>query len=290
MEIPAITTITAGMGSITRVDDHTVTPQRRGAVIPMITNFIKKFQKPAISATVAEIPPGQRVYCIGDIHGRADLLQELHEQILTDAADYSGDKSIVYLGDYIDRGEQSKQVIDLLLTNPLTGFKTVYLQGNHEQVMLSFIEFPEASASWLSFGGREAVNSYGIPLAHIPGMNEVTELARQLDNKLPDTHRDFLQNCQACWRCGSYYFVHAGIEPGVALDQQELQDQLWIRDEFLRSNKDHGAIIVHGHSICDEPEVLPNRIGIDTGAFRTGILTCLVLEGAQHRFLQTGHA
>lgn len=254
----------------------------------MITHLLKKFQKPTEEIASPGIPGDQRVYCIGDIHGCADLLEQLHQQILTDAANHSGKKTIVYLGDYVDRGEQSKQVIDILLADPLPGFDAIYLQGNHEQVMLSFIEYPLAAASWLSFGGRETLNSYGIPVAHIPGKHEVPGLAEQLDNKLPDTHRAFLQDCVLSWQCGSYYFVHAGIQPDIALDKQLLEDQLWIRDEFLESNKDHGAIIVHGHTITPEPEFLPNRISIDTGAFSSGVLTCLVLEGEQQRLLQTG--
>lgn len=254
----------------------------------MTTSLFAKFRKKNAEAIPPHIPANQRVYCIGDIHGRADLLQQLHEKILSDAGDYSGKKTIVYLGDYVDRGEQSRQVIELLLCDPLPGFEPVYLQGNHEQAMLSFIDYPEAAASWLSLGGRETLNSYGITLAHIPGRHEVVELAQRLDQELPAAHRDFLQNCSDSWRCGSYYFVHAGIQPSVALDQQILEDQLWIRDEFLESKRDHGAIIVHGHSITPEAELLPNRIGIDTGAFSTGVLTCLVLEGDKQRFLKTG--
>ena len=255
----------------------------------MISRFINKLRPPPNKGTLPHIPDNQRIYCIGDIHGRADLLQQLHEQILSDASGYSGQKTIVYLGDYIDRGEQSQQVIDILLGDPLPDFEPVYLQGNHEHAMLSFIEYPEASAAWLSFGGREAINSYGIPLAHIPGGREVPELARRLDNILPDAHRDFLQSCSDSWHCGSYYFVHAGILPGIALDKQILEDQLWIRDEFLESKRDHGAIIVHGHSITPQPQLLPNRIGIDTGAFSSGVLTCLILEANEQRLLQTGH-
>lgn len=254
----------------------------------MITRFLSKFRKQSEQSPTPHIPDGLRVYCIGDIHGRADLLLRLHESILDDADGYSGKKTVVYLGDYIDRGMQSRQVIDMLLAGGLSGFETIYLQGNHEQVMLSFIKYPEATASWLSFGGREALDSYGIPLAHIPGKREVLQLARQLDEKLPDAHREFILNCVDSWRCGSYYFVHAGIRPGVALDEQLQEDKLWIRGEFLESKKDHGAIIVHGHTITPEPELLYNRIGIDTGAFNTGVLTCLVLEGETRRLLQTG--
>ena len=235
----------------------------------------------------AHVPKNQRIYCVGDIHGRADLLEQLHEKILIDAAPYQGKKIIVYLGDYVDRGDQSRQVIEILLSKPLTDFEAIYLKGNHEQAMLDFIEYPVAAAAWLSFGGREALNSYGIALVHIPGKKHLAELAQKLDNKLPDSHRAFMENTLHSWQCGSYYFVHAGIRPDIALDKQNHEDQLWIRDDFLENRQNHGSIIVHGHSITPEPEVHPNRIGIDTGAFSTGILTCLVLEDDQQRFLHT---
>jgi serine/threonine protein phosphatase 1 len=256
----------------------------------VITRLLDKLKKRPATGTAPCIPEGQRVYCIGDIHGSVGLLERLHGMILEDAEGFEGTRHVVYLGDYVDRGEHTKQVLDLLLEAPLPGFEPVYLQGNHEQIMLAFIEYPEMTASWLNFGGREALNSYGIRLAHVPSRHEVFELSRRLDRALPDSHREFLQNGLEHWQCGGYYFVHAGIRPGVALEHQLQEDKLWIRDEFLDSRKDHGAIVVHGHSIVQEPDFQPNRIGIDTGAFRSGVLTCLVLEGDQQRILQTGIA
>jgi len=253
-----------------------------------LAGLFNRLRKPAEATVAPQIPDGQRVYCIGDIHGRADLLVQLHEMILTDAEGYSGTKTIVYLGDYVDRGEGSRQVIENLLSQPLPDFEVIHLLGNHEQAMLDFMQRPEATASWLSFGGRETLYSYGVALVHIPTMRDVPKLADQLDHKLPDAHRTFLNNCIESWRCGAYYFVHAGIRPGVPLDQQTLEDQLWIREEFLDSNANHGFIIIHGHSITPQVEQLPNRIGIDTGAYASGILTCLILEADQQRLLQTG--
>ena len=254
----------------------------------MFQNLPKIFRKTQKPHVLPHVPENQRIYCIGDIHGRADLLTRLHEKIQIDAELYKGQKTIVYLGDYVDRGEQSRQVIDILLSNPLKDFEAIYIKGNHEQAMLDFIEYPGAAAAWLSFGGREALNSYGIPLAYIPSMNEVGNIAQKLDEKLPDAHREFMTNALLSWQCGSYYFVHAGIRPGVPLDQQSPEDMLWIRDDFLGSTLSHGTIVVHGHSISMLPEFLPNRIGIDTGAFSTGVLTCLILEGEEQRLLQTG--
>ena len=256
----------------------------------MFQNLTKIFRKSPRPHVPPYVPDNQRVYCIGDIHGRADLLKKLHEKIRIDADLYPGKKTIVYLGDYVDRGEQSKQVIDILISEPLENFESIHLKGNHEQAMMDFIEYPGAAAAWLSFGGREALNSYGIPLAHIPSMGEVAAIAGKLDEKLPDEHRAFMINSLPQWRCGHYYFVHAGIRPGVELDAQSIEDQLWIREDFLGSTLSHGAIVVHGHSITMVPELLPNRIGIDTGAFSTGVLTCLVLEGDEQRFLQTGES
>lgn len=255
----------------------------------MLSDIIRKFQKPKQPHVVPYVPGDHRIYCIGDIHGRADLLKQLHKNIQTDAKNHKGKNIIVYVGDYIDRGEQSCEVIDILLSHPLKDFDHVFLRGNHERAMLDFIDYPGAAAAWLTFGGREALNSYGIPLDHIPSMQHVGELAHKLDEALPDAHRHFLiETCMDSWQCGSYYFVHAGIRPGVPLEEQTQEDKLWIRDEFLGSTISHGAIVVHGHSITQVPEILPNRIGIDTGAYATGVLTCLVLEGRKQRLLQTG--
>lgn len=246
-----------------------------------------RFRKTAETKVTAHIPDGQRVYCIGDIHGCADLLLELQTRVMQDASGYRGNKTIVYLGDYIDRGDDSKQVIDILLSQPQADIHSVYLKGNHEQAMLDFMIDPQATVSWLAYGGRETLNSYGIAVGHIPTKRELPLLAEKLHRQLPDSHKLFLQDGLLSWQCGSYYFVHAGIRPGVALEKQRPEDQMWIRGEFLQSNKNHGAIIVHGHSITMEVELLSNRIGIDTGAFATGILSCLVLEGNEQRLLQT---
>lgn len=257
----------------------------------MFTNLVRKFRRPPKPHVKPFVPRGHRIYCVGDIHGRADLLDDLHKKIRRDARNHKGGKSIVYLGDYIDRGEQSRQVIDNLISKPLKGFEPVYLRGNHERAMLDFIAFPGAAAAWLMFGGRESLSSYGISLNNIPSMQNVGELARQLENALPETHREFMtRTCEDSWQCGSYYFVHAGIRPGVPLEKQTQEDKLWIRNDFLDSTINHGCIVVHGHSIASEPQILPNRIGIDTGAYHTGVLTCLVLEGEQQRLLQTGGA
>ena len=178
--------------------------------------------------------------------------------------------------------------MELLLEPQLEGFDTVFLKGNHEQAMLDFLDYPEATAGWLSFGGRETLLSYGITVAYMPLMKDMKQLARELEEVLPDPHRAFLEDGLLSWRVGSYYFVHAGIRPGVPLEDQHFEDQLWIRDDFIDSEADHGAVIVHGHTITPEVEFRENRIGLDTGAFSSEVLSCLVLEGAEQRLLQTG--
>jgi len=232
--------------------------------------------------------PGARMYCIGDIHGRADLLIELHAMIAEDAAGFEGRLHLLYIGDYIDRGMQSKQVVDLLLNQPLAGFEIVYLRGNHEQFLLDFLRYPEATAIWLANGGRETMFSYGVSLTFMPRMEEMPELAARLRDALPPEHLEFLESGRLSWTAGDYHFVHAGIRPGIPLDKQHFEDQLWIREDFTYSGADHGKVVVHGHTISDEVEMRSNRIGIDTGAFHTGVLSCLVLEGQERRLLQTG--
>jgi serine/threonine protein phosphatase 1 len=236
------------------------------------------------------LPAGRRLYCIGDIHGRLDLLEELHGMIREDAAGFEGSKGVVYLGDYIDRGSQSKQVLDLMVDQPLEGFDAVNLLGNHEQTMLDFLEQPQAAAAWLNFGGQVTLMSYGAGLGRLQMARQPEILSDELEAKLPQSHLEFLQSCRLMHIEGSYCFVHAGIRPGIELENQLPEDLLWIRDEFIRSEQDHGHVVVHGHSITEEVEWRRNRIGIDTGAYYSGLLTALVLEGEDQRLLQTGRA
>lgn len=236
-----------------------------------------------------EVPKSSRVYAIGDIHGRVDLLGELHEMVLEDAERWPDRrKVVVYIGDYVDRGLQSRQVIDLLLDAPLRGFEVIHLKGNHEDMMLAFLKDVTAGPEWMLNGGDATLYSYGVNLADAGNMDERLEMAQaELRRHLPQRHLDFLESLKLTHAEGDYFFVHAGIRPGVALDRQDELDMLWIRDEFLYSPDDHGKVVVHGHTITGEPEVRPNRIGLDTGAFASGTLTCLTLDGTERSFLQT---
>lgn len=235
-----------------------------------------------------QVPPGKRIYAIGDIHGRHDLLSELHARILDDAASASHLlPTVVYLGDYVDRGPGSFEVIETLLHAPLAGFERVHLKGNHEDMMLKFLaERPDPN--WLFNGGTETLASYGVTLfSWLIDFWKLEDLQKRLRESLPADHRRFLESLCLRHTEGDYGFVHAGVRPGAPLDAQDARDLMWIRGPFLNSNIDFGKRIVHGHTINPAPVVRPNRIGIDTGAFFTGHLTCLVLENAGHRFLST---
>jgi serine/threonine protein phosphatase 1 len=231
------------------------------------------------------VPDRQRVYAIGDIHGRLDLLDPLLERIAADAR--SGAKleiSYVFLGDYVDRGPASRGVIERLV-----GFgadrKTIYLKGNHEALLLDFLQSPGKLQEWCRFGGLDTLASYGLRPALRPTAAQCAEIAAELSRAIPESHRDFLQNLPLSLTLGDFFFVHAGVRPYVPLDRQAEKDLLWIRDEFLRHRQSFDKIVVHGHSPVQQPEVLDNRINIDTGAYATGQLTCLVLEGEDFRFL-----
>ena len=249
-------------------------------------SFFEKSAKPTL--LTACVPEGVRVYVVGDIHGRLDLLMALHGDIQEDGKDDADRKVIVYVGDYVDRGDDSKKVIDELLQHPLPEFESFYLKGNHEDALLRFLENPDVARDWFSFGGAATVYSYGVPIpAGIRTDEQLQTIQTAFRIALPEAHLRFLSDLQLCYEIGDYFCVHAGIKPGQALDRQQPEDMMWIRDEFLDSDKLHGKVIVHGHSITDVPDVQENRIGIDTGAYYSNRLTCLVLEGNTRRFLET---
>lgn len=240
-------------------------------------------------APVPCAPEGTRIYAIGDIHGRLDLLSALHDMIRQDIdAAPACRVVVVYLGDYVDRGFDSRQVVDLLLAEPLPAADTVHLKGNHEALMLDFLDDGKLAQVWLANGGDTTLFSYGIT-ANFAAYDETAMLQARISVRetLPASHLAFLRGLAITHAEGNYLFVHAGIRPGIAIEEQREEEVLWIRDPFLTSNADHGYVVVHGHSITDEPEFHDNRISIDTGAYASGRLTCLVLENADRRILST---
>ena len=236
-----------------------------------------------------QAPAATRVYAIGDIHGQLDLLIQLRQMISDDAETDRRERNvIVYLGDFIDRGPESRGVVELLLNDPLAGFEEIHLKGNHEDFMLQFLDNPAVGEPWYLNGGDTTLASYGVErTAMMDGSPRFIAICDRLRRKLPIEHVAFLRSLALYHVEGDYLFVHAGIRPGRPIEKQEAQDLMWIREDFLASNADHGCCVVHGHSISPEPVVRRNRIGIDTGAFYTGRLTSLVLDGAERRMLRT---
>ncbi len=244
---------------------------------------------PMVGARPAQTTPGARIYAIGDVHGRIDLLQRLFRKIEADAqAGPPGGSTLVMLGDYIDRGPQSAGVLDWLLDGAGAALRLVALAGNHEESMLRFLDDIEVGPAWLYYGGSETLRSYGIAAPrHADEPATLRRLQDELKTRLPHRHRELLSTLPVSHVDGDFLFVHAGIRPGVPIAAQSRSDLLWIRDEFLRSDADHGKVIVHGHTIAPEPELRRNRIGLDTGAFATDRLSCVVLEATTQRILHT---
>ncbi len=230
------------------------------------------------------------VAAIGDVHGCGSQLALLHDAILAAAAAGPWRRRVlVYLGDYVDRGPDSAGVVEALAAGPLAGFEAVHLRGNHEALLQGFLDGEEAWP-WLDNGGVATCRSYGLEPDVERRMGGDEALRRALRAALPASHRRFLDRLVLTHAEGDYLFVHAGLRPGLPLAHQEARDLLWIRGAFLRSEADFGALVVHGHTPTEWPEVRPNRIGIDTGACYGGALTALVLEGAARRFLQAPSA
>ena len=232
---------------------------------------------------------GARAYAVGDIHGRADLLDELLEKIEADLDRRPQRKTfIVFLGDLIDRGNDSAGVVERLRTYRPSRATPVFLAGNHEEVMLRVIDGEEGLlGSWLKFGGSECLQSYGVDVDRLKRMGErqAREVVRA---QIPKEHADFVRKFGDSFRFGDYLFVHAGIRPGLDIDQQDVHDLRWIREPFLSDRDEHGVVVVHGHTISKVVDEHPNRIGIDTGAYASGNLTALGIEDDVRWELSTG--
>jgi serine/threonine protein phosphatase 1 len=233
-------------------------------------------------------PDGYRAYAVGDVHGRLDLLDQLLSAIEADiAARVPSQNLIVFLGDLIDRGPQSAEVVERLRTWQPSEATAVFLCGNHEEVMLRVLAGePLILADWLRFGGAECLASYGLSPAALEEMSERDALAA-IKRAIPAEHQDFVATFADTFRFGDYLFVHAGIRPGVTVTAQAQVDLRWIREAFLDDSTDHGFVVVHGHTISAEIEERANRIGIDTGAYRSGRLTAIAIEGMARWYLDT---
>lgn len=236
------------------------------------------------------LPPGERIYAIGDIHGRLDKLREMEAAIAAHhaAAAPLESATVILLGDYIDRGPESRGVIEHLLPGTFAGLPARCLLGNHEAALLQFLDDAAIGPAWLSFGGMATLASYGVALATGPAAERMAAMQRDLTGRLPRDHLDFLRGLEHHVERGGYLFVHAGVRPGRALESQSLTDLLEIREPFLSYRKALPWRVVHGHTVTDAPELLPHRIGIDTGAYASGRLSCAVLEGTAVELLVVG--
>jgi serine/threonine protein phosphatase 1 len=236
------------------------------------------------------LPPNLRVYAIGDIHGRLDLLERLLAQIDEDARTAPHPTLKIFLGDYIDRGVQSRQVLDRLIALKATETPApVLLLGNHEHVLRELLRAHDINLlqDWLRFGGRETLMSYGIRPQMLADPRKLDGVREEFVANFPPSHTELLTNMGLSVDLGDYFFCHAGVRPGVPLAQQSEDDLMWIRQDFLQHTESFGKVIVHGHTICPAAEFTPHRINVDTGAYATGCLTALALEGTQQWLIQT---
>jgi serine/threonine protein phosphatase 1 len=250
----------------------------------MLKAIRRIFEREEIAHPEATLPAGQRVYAVGDIHGRLDLFEALIAAIEEDdAASGPAETTVILLGDLVDRGPDSAGVI-ARAREWQRQRRVRILAGNHEEMFLSSFEKVETLRHFLRFGGKETVLSYGLaPEAY--QLASVEEVQEMMHAAVPVEDRAFLEEFEDMIAIGDYLFVHAGIVPAVPFEEQNRRDLRWIREPFLSHAEPHGAVVVHGHTITDEPQDRGNRIGIDTGAYLSGRLTALVLEGSTRRYL-----
>jgi serine/threonine protein phosphatase 1 len=230
---------------------------------------------------VPRLEEGVRVYAVGDVHGRIDLVEGVLSRIDADRSSSPAKRIVeIFIGDYVDRGPSSRAVLDRLSQRVQT-HGTVLLRGNHEELLLAFLREPAALTEWQRLGGLQTLLSYGLSPPINASATQQIELAAEFRRKFPDSHKSLLTSMPSSFTCGDFLFVHAGVRPGVPIAEQSEQDLLWIRDDFLLSKAQFGKFIVHGHTPVAEPDLHQNRFNIDTGAYATGRLTCIRIEHDQ---------
>ncbi len=245
--------------------------------------------KNCISGQRSILPETRRIFAFGDIHGRIDDLDDLLDQVFVVMRDTPMDDQLVFLGDYVDRGHASNKVISRLLELQQSGLPAIFLKGNHEDMMCKFLDHCDTrqGINWIANGGGATIKSYGagVPVDYYDH-DQVGDYWERIVGKVPKDHNEFLQGLVTHYECGGYLFVHAGISPSRAIADQKPEDLLWIREPFLSSSEDFGAIVVHGHTGVEEPRILSNRISIDTGALG-GYLTVAVLTSRTVEFMRS---
>lgn len=233
-------------------------------------------------------PPDRLIYAVGDIHGRCDLLRRLTGRIAEDAESADGPAEIIFIGDYIDRGPASADVVEFLLHDPvLARFERTFLKGNHEAALLDFLKDSSAGPAWARFGGLDTLVSYGVRPPALTDREDWERARRDLAGVLPDDHRDFYATLQLAAERGCYFFVHAGVNPHAPIAEQSEAEFLWIREAFLDHDGRLARIVVHGHTPAPEPVWDHRRIGLDTGAYASGRLTAARIDGRDVRFITT---
>lgn len=254
----------------------------------MISRLFKR--KPQVSAPrTPTTPQGVVAWAVGDIHGRLDLLEPLVQHIIADSAATTAEQTVVvFLGDYIDRGPRSREVIRYLGSLPEhLGISWRFLKGNHEEAMLDFLDDPATGTAWCEYGGDATLTSYGL---RVPQMKHKPEawahLSADLNHKVTSDERAFLEELELSLSIGDYFFAHAGARPGVALSDQSTRDLMWIRNSFLDSDAEFDKVVVHGHTPTTEVHLDHRRIGVDTKAYASGVLTALRMDGVGRRIDQ----
>lgn len=255
----------------------------------MISTLFKR--RPKVAApTNPSVPNGVVVWAVGDVHGRLDLLKPLVDAIRSDAQASSTDRTVVvFLGDYVDRGPESRGVLRYLADLPQDqGIEWRFLKGNHEEAMLDFLEDPSAGARWCEYGGDATLASYGLRLPDMRHMVEAwARVATDLDHKLTARERAFLEGLELSVSLGDYFFAHAGARPGESLERQTTRDLMWIRNSFLESDVEFEKVVVHGHTPTRDVYADHRRIGVDTKAYESGVLSALRLQGMAQAVLRS---
>lgn len=249
-------------------------------------NRLRTLFKPATAERPpASVPAGERYYVVGDIHGRLDLFEALIAAIEAQEAVLSpADTTMVLLGDLVDRGPDSAGVIDRAMAWAAAR-RVRCIAGNHEEMFLRSFDDVGTLRHFLRYGGRETILSYGLDQGRYEGF-DLQELQDVMRDLVPAHHRAFLEGLEDIIVAGDYLFVHAGVDPDRSIEEQKTGDLRWIRERFLDSDKAFSHVVIHGHTIFDDVDDAGTRIGIDTGAYATGRLTALVLEGAEKHCLQ----
>lgn len=256
--------------------------------------FSRLFGKGLLSRARGRAPAGppstggRVIYAVGDIHGRVDLLRLLWREVIDDAGRQDHKPLFVFLGDYVDRGPASRGVIDMILwmrEDPRLEVAT--LKGNHEETLLRFLDDPIYGAVWMDHGGDATLASYGVKPPRADAGDGAWIAARDaFAGALPAKHAAFYRGLEMMRIVGDYAFVHAGVRPGVPLDRQSERDLLWIRQDFVNSPGPFGKVIVHGHTVTKDAYIAAHRIGVDTGAYKSGLLTAVRLAGEDQRLMR----